>query len=342
MSRIVVLGGTGVFGSAAVEMLREHAEVLTAARGEGADLRIDASDPASLRAALRPGDVVVDTAGPFQHRTPALAEAAIEVGADVVDIADALGYVESVLALSARAEAAGVRLLPATSTSSSLSSALLSWSGMQRPTRMTVFLLPSTRRTAVAGTAGSLLATVGERIRVLRDGKVVDEVGFGDRCRWGGPLPGDGGRFEVPDPLLLPPAHPTLRTVEWYVDPNIFGLRPILTLAAHLPPLRDLVRASLAYSLPLARRLGSNRGGMVAEIEDESGRKVRLTLTSSHDAYKVALVPATMAALRLHRGEIRAAGVIPVHERLDPAALLDELNRRGYRLSKEELAPGRT
>ncbi|MBI1901740.1 MAG: saccharopine dehydrogenase NADP-binding domain-containing protein, partial [Planctomycetia bacterium] len=67
---------------------------LVASRRAGADLVLDAEDPASLRAALRPGDVILDAAGPFQRRSTALVEAAIDRRCDVVDLADGLHYVD--------------------------------------------------------------------------------------------------------------------------------------------------------------------------------------------------------------------------------------------------------
>src|SRR5678815_1006848 len=61
--RIIVLGGTGFFGRAAVELLQaEGLALLVAAReigrvdGSPPDLRLDAEDPAALRQVLLTGD----------------------------------------------------------------------------------------------------------------------------------------------------------------------------------------------------------------------------------------------------------------------------------------------
>jgi len=49
----LIVGGTGTIGSAIADALRaEGATVITAARGEGADLRLDAADPASVDSAI--------------------------------------------------------------------------------------------------------------------------------------------------------------------------------------------------------------------------------------------------------------------------------------------------
>lgn len=101
MRRVIVLGGLGLFGRSAAEQLQKlGVHVRTASRSVGADLQMDANDPASIRSVVRHGNIVLDAAGPFHTRTLALIETAIEVGFDVVDLNDNLQYAESVVALS--------------------------------------------------------------------------------------------------------------------------------------------------------------------------------------------------------------------------------------------------
>src|SRR4029078_11321639 len=76
----------------------------------GGELRLDVADARSIIAALLPGDVIVDTAGPFQQRSTALVDAAIELGCDVLDLCDARAYARPVLALHERAVVKGVRI----------------------------------------------------------------------------------------------------------------------------------------------------------------------------------------------------------------------------------------
>ena len=115
--RVIVLGGLGLFGRAAAEQLRRlGVQVQTASRREGADLRMDADDPASIRSVVRAGNIVLDAAGPFHTRTLALIDAAIETGFDVVDLNDNLGYAESVISLQSQIEESGIRVLSSAST----------------------------------------------------------------------------------------------------------------------------------------------------------------------------------------------------------------------------------
>src|SRR3989442_6962847 len=177
--RVVVLGGTGFFGRAVAGRLGALGlKSITASRHAGAGIRIDAESRASLKSALRPFDVVVDAAGPFQSRGAALVEAAIEIGFDVIDLSDSLGYAEKVADLRLRIEAAGIRVLTSCSSVSALSAAAVRLSGIEDPVRLTVFLSPAARYTANAGTSRSLLRSVGAPVRVRRDGGLVERPGW--------------------------------------------------------------------------------------------------------------------------------------------------------------------
>ncbi|WP_404310920.1 SDR family oxidoreductase [Agrococcus terreus] len=77
---ILVVGGTGLIGRAVADLARaEGATVVTAARGDGADVRLDGADPASVDAAVarvlaehgRIDGLVVAAAPPAQTLDPA-------------------------------------------------------------------------------------------------------------------------------------------------------------------------------------------------------------------------------------------------------------------------------
>lgn len=337
MRRVIVLGGTGFFGAAAAAELRDAGVPVTTAARRNADLAVDAEQSASLRTALRPGDVVLDAAGPFQARSSALVEAAVEVGFDVVDLADASGYVRRVVEMDGRAAAAGVRILPACSTASAVSHAMVAWSGIAQPMRLTAFLVPTPRHTAVAATAASLLCTVGSPVAVLRGGALRTERGFGASRRWvaGTPLGRRRGwLFDTPDGVLLPRSHPTLTDVDAYVDPNVPGAAAALALAAHASPLCAAMRRVTPAALPLVRRLGGAYGGFGCEVEEGEGRTVRLVLSTPDDAYRLAVIPAVLAVRALAAGRMAHTGVLAPHQQLDADELLRELRRCGFDLHR--------
>jgi len=150
--RIVVIGGTGLFGGAAADLLSaEGMAPLVAARRAARDggrppgLRLDAEDPAALRAALRPGDIVLDAAGPFQKRSAALVETALDVGCDVIDLSDSLGHFLKIDALRPQIEAKGIRVLTSCSSVTTLIAAIVRASGAKDPVRVSVYLSPASQ-----------------------------------------------------------------------------------------------------------------------------------------------------------------------------------------------------
>ncbi|HKB79710.1 MAG TPA: NAD-dependent epimerase/dehydratase family protein, partial [Thermoanaerobaculia bacterium] len=96
MKRIVVIGASGFFGRLILERLRAAGlQALGASRSQG-DLRLDAEDPGDLRENLRQRDLVIDAAGPFQTRTPALVDTAMRVGFDLIDLSDSAEYTRKI------------------------------------------------------------------------------------------------------------------------------------------------------------------------------------------------------------------------------------------------------
>src|SRR5690349_16731033 len=97
MSRVIVAGGAGFFGRAALDLLADYRiEGLAASRRDGMSLQFNVEDAQSLRGVLRPGDIVIDTVGPFQDRSTALIETAMEIGCHVIDICDSLDHAQRV------------------------------------------------------------------------------------------------------------------------------------------------------------------------------------------------------------------------------------------------------
>ena len=336
MRRIVVLGGQGFFGAAAVERLRaDGAQPLTAARRPGADLMVDAEDPASLRSALRPGDVVVDTIGPFQGRSMALLDAALEIGFDLVDIADSRAYVAQVYQCVDEINARGMRVLTACSSISAVSAALVRRSGITDPVRVTGFLAPATRFTSNPGSARSLLRSVGQPIQILDGGRMAARTGWRETRRFQMPPPiGEvqGHLFESADAVTLPPLWPSLRRVDFYVDSRVPGLNATFALAARWPAFHRLVSACFRPGLALTRRLGSAVGCLAFEIEGADGRRVGYALIAAERGYLTPIVPAVIAARAIAEGRFAPTGLVPADEQVEAEELLAYLQALGVEL----------
>jgi saccharopine dehydrogenase-like protein len=336
MRRVVILGGRGFFGGAAAGQLRaDGLRPLIASRRAGADLRVDVDSRASLKSALRQGDIVVDAAGPFQTRTTALIEAALETGFDVIDLSDSLRYAERVTGLRLRIEAAGVRILTSCSSISTVSSLALRLSGIKEPARLSLVLRPAIRATAHRATAASLLESVGRPIRVLRDRRLVERRGWREprAFRW----PANGRRIraylcESADGLLLPPLCPSLRRVDFYVDARAPGLNLALALAARSEAVRRVIGALLPMGLVLCRLLGSAGGGVLYEIEGSDGTVVSVAFLAPRDSYFVALAPAVLAVRAMARGRFSATGLVPPDRHVEAPELAAYLGRLGVDL----------
>ena len=104
---MLVLGAHGFFGRHAVTLLRAEG---IAAVPIGHD-QADVEDRASLRALVHVNDVLLDTVGPFQRRTHALLDVALEQHADLVDLSDSASYARSIGERSADIAAKGMAVL---------------------------------------------------------------------------------------------------------------------------------------------------------------------------------------------------------------------------------------
>src|SRR6202011_2626915 len=120
-----------------------------------------------LKKNLTPRDLVVDCAGPFQKRNSALIETARTMGADIVDISDSVEYATMVYKYEAPIGAAGIRVLTACSSLSTISAAVLKSLSVDEPRRLSAYLVPAIRHTASHGTFASVMASVQRGFRMF-------------------------------------------------------------------------------------------------------------------------------------------------------------------------------
>lgn len=314
MRRVIVAGGRGFFGSQIVAMLRARGlqPLVGSSRGRG-DVQLDVEQPESLRGALQPCDVVIDAVGPFQNRSQRLIESAMEIGCDVVDLADSLDYVESVHALRGPIESAGIRVLTACSSVSTLSAHVVARCQVSHPQAVTGFLVPATRQTAVRGTAASLLASVGQSIRIRQGGTLAATTGWRDSRTFPFPPPLGARRgylFESADAVTLPLTWPSLQEVKFFVDTNMLGLNRLFALACRQPWLRAMLERFHPYGLVVSRLLGGRHGGLGYEIESADGGTVRAALVAAEHGYRMAVIPAVLAAVALADDSFQPQGLV--------------------------------
>lgn len=305
--RRVVVFGAGFFGRVVAGRLRDaRIRAVVASRTRG-DIHVDVEDRRSLARALQPGDVIVDTAGPFQTRTSALVETAIERGCDVVDLSDARVYARAVLILHDRAVARGVRILTSCSAIATVAASAIRSSGLTSPDACDLFLAPASAETGNPATVRAFLASV-------------------DWSRWRA-FPGGARRGHWVDSaaaVLLPRTWPSLRRVEFWVDPNAPFAARTLALASRL----ELTRV-LELAAPLSARLLGRRDGMFAVAVRDGGRDVVTTLSAPRGSYLIAAEPAALAAESLARGASLPPGVVPADAHVDNTMLFARLRDLG-------------
>ena len=310
LRRVVVIGA-GFFGGIVARRLADvGVGAIVASRTRG-DMRVDVEDRASIARAIETNDVVVDTAGPFQTRSTALVETAIERGCDVVDLSDSRAYAEAVLALHDRAAAKGVRIFTSCSAIATVAASAIRASGMPSPDACDLFLAPASAETGNPATVRAFLASV--------DWSRSRDFPGGDRR---------GHGVESAAALLLPRAWPSLRRVEFWVDPNAPFAATTLALASRLR-LTSLLEALAPLS---ARVLGRHEGMFVVAV-NEGGREHVTRLSARRGSYLVAAEPAVFAAEALARGTDIAPGVVPADAHVDPAALFARLQALGIEVS---------
>ncbi|MHA1264512.1 MAG: saccharopine dehydrogenase family protein [Candidatus Helarchaeota archaeon] len=143
MARVTVLGGAGVVGSAAVQLLANQpifSEVVIAdynmnaaesiAKKFGSHvsaIKFDANDVASIKAAIQGSDIVLNTVGPFYQYEKPILSTVIELGINYVDVNDDTGATYDALELQEVAKQAGITALIGMGSSPGITNLLASF-----------------------------------------------------------------------------------------------------------------------------------------------------------------------------------------------------------------------
>ncbi|MBJ7447402.1 MAG: DUF4166 domain-containing protein [Brevundimonas sp.] len=304
MTRVLVIGAGGVFGSRLAEgLLRNGFGLVVAGRDErraeavtlqlrgvfpDADIataRIDTATVTPTDLTATGATIVADAAGPFQGAQPTVARAAIAAGLSYVDLADGRDFVAAFPALDAAARAAGVVALTGCSSTPALSHAVLDrlTQGWREVVSVEAAISPGARAPRGLSVMQAILSWLGRPVRVFYD------EGWAERRGWGGLHRRDFGQAgrrwvslcETPDLDLLPSRfRPRDRAL------FLAGLEP---WPAHLGAwlLARLVAVFRFDPVPLAGLLarlsgwisvvGSDRGAMRGDAlgVDGDGRAVR-------------------------------------------------------------------
>ncbi len=327
--KVVILGGTGVFGSRLAELLVRdgHALVIAArdlARAQALAGQLGArAIRVDLRGELTPlwdegPDAIVDAAGPFHAYGDdpwRLARACIARRIHYLDLADEAGFCAGIAALDTEAKAAGVFALSGVSSVPALSSAAVTSlaEGMASVEEIDIAILPGNRAPRGRSVVGAILARTGTPFCLWQGAAWEERRGWSDPRRYA-LAPGlsrRGYQIEVPDNRLFP-EHFAARSVSFRAGLELgvmnAGLAALsrLRAATGMPSGGRMVTFLRALAL-LLWPLGSARGGMVVRVTGrDKGRLVRAEWRLLAEAGEGPFVPAVAA-----RAMLRAADSIP-------------------------------
>lgn len=291
--RVVVLGGSGVFGSRLVRLLcRDGHEVLAAGRGEEALRQLSGETGCGVLVLDRRGDlaplwaagpeVVVDAAGPFHAYGGdpwRLARDCIAHRVHYLDLADDAGFCAGIGGLDAEARAAGVVALSGVSSVPCLSSAAVAAlaEGWAEIDLISTAILPGNRAPRGRSVVESILHQAGTAFAQVLDGRPEMVRSWSDPRAFD-LAPGMRRRgyvIEVPDQRLLAPVFGA-RTVEFRAGMELGVMNRGLAalswargwLGFGMPGwLVGLVRGAAVLLSPF----GSDAGGMVVEVTGRGG-----------------------------------------------------------------------
>lgn len=364
-TRTVVLGSTGFTGRlVAAALARGPRPFLLTARDPGKlarlaaetggaeTLPLDVTDPGAVRLALRPGDVVVNCAGPFTELGEAVVGAAVDAGAHYLDTTGEQRFMWSVLQRYGEpASRAGVAVVNAMAFEYALGdcAAPLAAEGLARPLLSVdvTYAWRGVESGTSRGTRRSALRILGRRGYAYLRGRWVLEAPASRRREVR--LPEGRTRSAVSFPageVLTIPRHLEVEQVRgWMVVQR--------RLAKLLPPVAPVLPPLIRAATPLLDRwlTGAPDGPgdakrdeseFVVQVEavgaDGGTRGVRV---SGRDPYGLTAEIAVLAAERLHGrvGERTPAGVLAPAQVLDPRPFLSALAPHGTVLDETQETP---
>lgn len=342
MTRVLIIGGYGNFGSFIARMLaRERNIQLIIAGRNAAKARafvktltpknnveiavLDIYDNLPVSLEMIAPNVVIHTSGPFQDQGYDVAQACIDQGCHYVDLADGRNFVTGISGLDAAAKTQNVLVCAGASSVPCLTSAIIDAYIDDFETLETVEYAIATAQLTNRGlaTIRAVLSYAGKPFTTLIDGEmrpVYGWLGLKWRNFWNlnlRPL----GNCDIPDLDIFPKRYPTLKTIRFRAGLELKLLHLILTA------LSGLVRIKLFPSLqPMAPFLlrtsyifdffGKDSSGFYMDLcgIDNAGnnKTIHFNLVAKNgDGLCIPSIPSIIMAKKFANGEIDKTGATP-------------------------------
>ncbi len=365
--KIVVLGGTGDMGSAAVRDLLKFPDVrrvTIAARNTAAAeklafalndpragvQKVEAASHADLVKAMQGHDVAAGALGPFYRFEKPLVEAALDAGVDYVSICDDHDAAQAVLSFDRAAAEKGRKILIGLGWTPGITN-IFARKGYEELEEV------DTIRVYWAGSAGDSegLAVIQHTLHIFtgkvasfQDGRLTEiKAGSGKEII---DFPAPLGKITVfhlghPEPVTLPRYLPGVREVTLkggLAENYLHSLaRVMITLGLTSTPSRKQRLGKLMKKLLPYFPAAKNRSLSGAKVEitgKRNGKKVRVTYATVDRMKNLTGIPLSIGACMLGRGEIKRCGVFgPEAEgAVNPDAFLRELARRDIKVERWE------
>ncbi|MBU0800385.1 MAG: saccharopine dehydrogenase NADP-binding domain-containing protein [Alphaproteobacteria bacterium] len=353
ISRILIIGGYGNFGSFIARRLAQEPDLEIIIAGRSADkakalattinaewaaLDIEKNIDDSLQS-LQP-TIVIHTSGPFQERGYDVAAACIRHKCHYIDLADGREFVANITTLDSAAKQASILVASGASSVPCLTTAIIDcYRGeFQQLDAVDYGIATAQRTNAGLATTAAILGYAGKAFITTIDGK--DKKIYGWQNLKARKYPELGWRLlsncDIPDLGLFPARYPGLHTVRFRAGLEV----PLLHLG--LWALSWLVRIKLVRNLsslapalykaaPYFNFLGSDRSAFHMEMcgRGKDGEKKRLTfyiLTGSGHGPNIPCIPAILLAQALVRGTLKQTGAAPCVDMIDLESYLKELH----------------
>ncbi len=349
MSRVLILGGYGTFGGRLAQLLADEPRLTLIIAGRSRakaaafcaklkaaatclPLAFDRDGDAERQLRDAAADIVVDATGPFQAYGDdpyRVVKAALALGVNYLDLADAPGFVRGITRFDAEARARGMFVLSGVSSLPVLTAAVVRHlaEGMAQVEAVAGGIAPSPYANVGINVIRAVASYAGKPVTLLHDGRRVTRPALIDSRRFTiappGALPLHPIRFslvDVPDLQLLPELWPGLRSV-WVGAGPVPAIwhraLSLLAFAVRLKLLPSLVPfAGLMHRANHALAWGEHRGGMFVAVEGRGadGEKIERSWHLVAEKEAGPLIP-SMAAEAIIRhclaGQVPAAGARP-------------------------------
>ncbi len=358
--KVMVLGGAGDMGAAAVRDLVNISEVeqvtiadinvkvaknlaATSGRDKARVQMVDATSRDALVGAMRGHDVVAGTLGPFFRFERPIVEAALEAGVNYVSICDDHDAIASILPLDNEAQESGQVIMSGMGWTPGLSNILArkGFNQLDRTEKVNIFWTGSTGDAVGLTVLLHLIHVFSGKVPSFQGGKQVEIPAGTNHQKIEFPHPlGEVNVFELghPEPITMPHYFEGIQDVRLKGGLVENHFNRIIRFLARIgitksPTGNRMVGELLKTLLPLfpINRKRSFSGVRVDVEGEKGGEKIRYSYAAIDNPRRLTSIPLSIGTHMVGRGDIKRRGVFSPEAEgaVDPDKFLEELGKRG-------------